>query len=306
MCCSADDALSLRPWVQPALDGVSASNQMNKPARGIPVPDVVAATRRLLSDGPLPVKELGGAARRPVPRGPGAALGHLARERAPLVQLPPRGCGSAPVGSSTRPSRTTWVGRRPRSTCTSWSAATCGRSAGHPADITTWSRVTRLGPVFASMSDELVIVDCEDGRRRYDVPGAPYVEGGEQPPSGCWRLRQRLALARGPRPHRRGGGASRWAGTNGGVGNTIFVDGFMAGLWWVRDGRIVMEVFAQLSRREQSELDARWLSSRRCSPASAKPLDARHGIACSGGRTVVLPGGRAGACVPYGARSGVL
>ena len=48
---------------------------------------------------------------------------------------------------------------------------------------------------------------------------------------------------------------SRWAGTNGGVGNTIFIDGFMAGLWWVREGRAVTEVFRKLSRREQDELD---------------------------------------------------
>ena len=48
---------------------------------------------------------------------------------------------------------------------------------------------------------------------------------------------------------------SRWAGTNGGVGNTVFVDGFMAGLWWVRDGRVVTEVFRKLSKREQDELD---------------------------------------------------
>ena len=44
------------------------------------------------------------------------------------------------------------------------------------ADMTTWSRVTRLGPVFAAMRDELVPVECEDGRTRYDVPGAPYAD----------------------------------------------------------------------------------------------------------------------------------
>src|SRR5688572_33378212 len=88
---TADDALVLRPWVQPALERVSASNQMNKPARRIPVPDVVAATRRLLSDGPLPVKELGKRLADEFPGIPGAALGHLSREHAPLVQLPPRG-----------------------------------------------------------------------------------------------------------------------------------------------------------------------------------------------------------------------
>ena len=41
---------------------------------------------------------------------------------------------------------------------------------------------------------------------------------------------------------------ARWSGTNGGVGHTIFVDGFMAGLWWVRDGRVVTDVFTKLSK----------------------------------------------------------
>jgi hypothetical protein len=45
------------------------------------------------------------------------------------------------------------------------------------ADMTTWSRVTRRGPVFAAIKDELVVVECEDGKRRYDVPGAPYADG---------------------------------------------------------------------------------------------------------------------------------
>ena len=47
----------------------------------------------------------------------------------------------------------------------------------------------------------------------------------------------------------------RWAGTNGGVGSTVFVDGFMAGLWWFRDGRVELDLFRPLSRAEQSDLD---------------------------------------------------
>ena len=43
---TADDALALRPWVQPALDKVSHSNQLNRSARDVPVADVVAETRR--------------------------------------------------------------------------------------------------------------------------------------------------------------------------------------------------------------------------------------------------------------------
>ena len=54
-----DDALCLRSWVQPALDQQSRSNQMNRPARHVPVDRLVAAARRHLADGALPVKRLG-------------------------------------------------------------------------------------------------------------------------------------------------------------------------------------------------------------------------------------------------------
>ncbi len=55
------------------------------------MPDVVAATRRLLGAGPLPVKELGDRLAEQFPACRRSALAHVARERVPLVQLPPRG-----------------------------------------------------------------------------------------------------------------------------------------------------------------------------------------------------------------------
>ena len=49
----------------------------------------------------------------------------------------------------------------------------------------------------------------------------------------------------------------RWAGPNGGVGHTVFVDGFMAGLWRRhRDGQIDLELFRGLTRAEAADLDA--------------------------------------------------
>ena len=48
----------------------------------------------------------------------------------------------------------------------------------------------------------------------------------------------------------------RWAGANGGIAHTVFVDGFMAGLWRVRDARVdVVELFRRLSRAERADLD---------------------------------------------------
>ncbi len=138
------------------------------------------------------------------------------------------------------------------------------------ADMTTWSRVTRLGPVFAAMRDELVPVECEDGRTRYDVPGAPYADGDTPAPGAAPR---RPTTTSGSRTR---SGAhivpdevrGRWAGTNGGVGCTVFVDGLMAGLWWNRAGRVELELFRDLTRAERADLDAEVLAHR----GPARPL----------------------------------
>ena len=45
-------------------------------------------------------------------------------------------------------------------------------------------------------------------------------------------------------------------GVNGGLCNTVFVDGWLEGLWRVEDGRpAIVELFRTLSRGEQAELD---------------------------------------------------
>lgn len=251
-----DDALSLRRWVQPALDQSSRSNQLNRPARDVPVPDVVAKTRRLLAEGPLPVKELGNRLAEAFPGVPGSALGHVARERAPLVQLPPRGLWQRSGGvvyqtvekHLGRPTAELDVRALVRRYLRAFGPATA-------ADMTTWSRVTRLGPVFASMADELEVLECEDGRRRYDVPGAPRVDGDVPAPVRLLGTYDNLWLSHADRSHVLTEDArTRWMGANGGSGQTVFVDGFMAGLWWWRAGRVEVDVPGTLTRQQRVEL----------------------------------------------------
>jgi hypothetical protein len=251
-----DDALSLRPWVQGMLDQQSASNQMSRPARGVPVDDLIATTRGLLEQGPLPAKQLGEQLAGVFEDVPAGALVHVARERVPMVQVPPRGLWKRSGGVVYqavenylgRPTNEPDVKELVRRYLRAFGPATA-------ADMTTWSRVTRLGPVFAEMQDELVAVECEDGRTRWDVPGAPYADGDTPAPVRLLGIYDNVFLSTANRDHivpvevR-----SRWAGTNGGVGHTVFVDGFMAGLWWVRDGRVVTDVFGELSKPQRREL----------------------------------------------------
>ena len=253
------DALTLRRWVQPALDQQSASNQMSRPARGVAVEELVATVRRLLEPGPLPVKQLGeqlaaGLPRRPG-RGPGARRPRTGADGAGRL---PEVCGSSPGACVyqtvenylDRPTTDLDVHELVRRYLRAFGPATA-------ADMTIWSRVTRLGPVFASMKEELIVVECEDGKVRYDVPGAPYAGGDVPAPVRLLGTYDNVWLSHANRDHivpveMR----SRWAGVNGGVGNTVFVDGFMAGLWWWREGRVDLEVFRTLSKAERAELDS--------------------------------------------------
>ncbi|MCW2847680.1 MAG: hypothetical protein JWR90_1654 [Marmoricola sp.] len=253
-----DDALSLRPRVQRMLDQQSASNQLSRPAQGVPTTDLVATARRLLEDGPLPVKRLGELLGEAFPDVPVAALVHAARERVPMVQVPPRGLWQR-SGGVVYQAVDTYLGRPSTEVDVEDLVRRYLRAFGPAtaADMTTWSRVTRLGPVFAAMRDELVEVECEDGTVRFDVPGAPYAAGGTHAPVRLLGIYDNVFLAHAKRERvvpvdiR-----ARWSGTNGGVGHTVFVDGFMAGLWWVRDGRVVTDLFRELSRGQWEELAA--------------------------------------------------
>jgi len=253
-----DDALMLRRWVQPALDQQSRSNQANRPAREVPVEDVVAAVVRVLEAGPLPVKELGERLAELFPGVPAAALTHVARERVPLVQLPPRGLWrrSGGVVYQTVESHLGRATSEPdvRSLVRRYLLAFGPATA---ADMTAWSRVTRLGPVFTAMRDELVEVRCEDGRLRYDVPGAPMADGTAPAPVRLLGTYDNVFLSHADRSHIATDEArARWMGVNGGVGRVLLVDGFMAGLWRLREGRVETELVRPLTSSQQAELEA--------------------------------------------------
>jgi len=252
-----DDALGLRPWVQPALDQQSRSNQNSRPARDVPVETLVAQVRHVLADGPLPVRVLGERLADAFPGVPPTALAHAARERAPLVQVPPRGLWQR-SGGVVYQTIERHLGRETTQVDLRELVPRYLRAFGPatPADMTTWSRVTRLGPVFASMREELVEVSCEDGRKRYDVPGAPYASADVEAPVRLLGTYDNLWLSHADRSHVVPDDVRpRWMGSNGGVASTVFVDGFMAGLWWWRDGRVVTELYRPLTRRQRSELD---------------------------------------------------
>ena len=149
-----DDAVALRPLVQPSARPGQRGNQNSRPARGVP-----AATRwrgasaeACWPTGPLPVKQLGERLGARCSRAcrPGA-LAHTARERVPLVQVPPRGLWGR-SGGVVYQTVETWLGRRSTTAVDGAELVRRYLRAFGPATAVGHDDVVagdRLGPVFA-------------------------------------------------------------------------------------------------------------------------------------------------------------
>jgi hypothetical protein len=257
---TAGDALQLRGWVQPALDRVSATNAAARPANHLSAADLDAVVRPLLADGPRTHAEIGAALAEVHPDVPIEALRQVARERLPLVQVPPRGLWrrSGAVISAYADSylSASFVPADVEALVERYLSAYGPATA---ADMTKWSLVTRLGPVFTAMAKDgrLETVTDEHGRTLYDVPGAPLAEDDLDVPVLLLGKYDNLFLSHAdrdriaPEPARK-----RWMGSNGGVASTLFLDGLLAGLWRVVDDRAVVEPFATPTKAQQRAIDA--------------------------------------------------
>ncbi len=124
------------------------------------------------------------------------------------------------------------------------------------ADMTAWSGVTRLGPVVRAMED-LVRHQDEDGRELVDVADGELADEDVPAPvrllggyDNVW-----LSHARRDRvtePAKR----EAWMGPNGAQAMSVYVDGWLEGLWRLEEGRVrVVELLRPLTRAEQVELE---------------------------------------------------
>jgi hypothetical protein len=246
-----DDAVMLRPWTQPVLDKVLRNHAPADPER------VRRAVADVLTEGPVGQKELSAAVGDALPDLPTGDRAVVARGLVPLVQLPPRGTWKG-SGGLVYEDVVRWVGRplaEPdvEAVVRRYLAAFGPSSA---ADVTAWSGVTRLGPVLAAMAD-LERHEDEAGKVLYDVPSGVIEDEDSPAPARLLGTYDNLWLSHAARdrvtdPTKR----TRWMGANGGVAMTLFVDGWLEGLWRVADDRVeVIELFRELTKRERSDLD---------------------------------------------------
>jgi hypothetical protein len=246
---TAEGALWLRPWLQESLDKQLRNRVPVEPAR------VREVAREILADGPIDQREL---SERLAARLPGSAsdLWVVARVTMPLVQLPPRGTwgGSGGIvlddlerwtgGTLDEPTTEDVVRRYLRA----FGPATAG-------DIGYWSGVSGLRPVVTRM-DDLVRHEDEQGKELFDVADGELADEDVPAPVRLLGTYDNVWLSHAGRD-RVTGAASRgnWMGANGGVACTVFVDGWLTGLWRLVDGRVtVVDLFRDLTPAERDEL----------------------------------------------------
>jgi hypothetical protein len=252
------DALTLRSFTQTRL---TKSVRGADWGRGFPsekYDELAARTRAAVAGGPLPVKQLGEVLAETYPDRSPSDCGNLAKSLVPLVQLPPRGLWKQ-SGGQVYDTVESWLGAplaHPdpaeivRRYLSAYGPAT-------PADVTTWSGATGIREVFKGLGDELVVLQDEAGKPLWDLAEASRAGGDEPAPVRLFGKYDNVWLSHSGRdrvttPEKR----KRWMGLNGGVGATVFVDGWLEGLWWqTESGAIDAELFRGLTAQERAELD---------------------------------------------------
>lgn len=247
---TAAHAAWLRPWLQESLDKQLFNRASVPPER------VRAVATELLADGPLEQRELSERLAAQLP-GSAADLWVVARVTMPLVQLPPRGTWGGGGGIVLDDlERWTGVGLGEPTTEDVVRAYLRAFGPSSAADVGYWSGVSGLRPAIRRM-DDLVRHEDEDGKELFDLADGELADEEAFAPVRLLGKYDNLWLSHAARD-RVTGPASRgnWMGANGGVASTIFVDGWLTGLWRPVDGRVtVVDLFRDLTPPERDELD---------------------------------------------------
>jgi hypothetical protein len=239
---------------------VSGSNQASRPARHLTTEQLDAVVRPFLGDRAEHHQEIGRRLAVAFPGVPEPALRHVSRERLPLLQVPPRGLWKRSGGVVyayadrylDRPSAEPDVEDLVLRYLTAYGPATA-------ADMTKWSMVTRLAPVFTTMarSGRLTTYVGANGQTLYDVPDGPLADEDLDLPATLLGTYDNLFLAHADRSRIAPDEARKaWMGANGGTGHTLFLDGLLSGLWRIVDRRVVVEPLRRLTKVEAEQVEA--------------------------------------------------
>ncbi|MER6415071.1 winged helix DNA-binding domain-containing protein [Streptomyces humidus] len=253
---TADDCLTLRPFVQPARD--RELTYFRKGLDGVDLERLAALARDLVEAEPRTMAQLREALRAVWPDADPSALAVAARCSLPLVQVTPRGLW----GRSGQVALTTaehWLGRAAGPAPAPEDVVLRYLAAFGPAsvkDMQTWAGLTRLRPAFERLRPRLLVFRDERGVELFDLPDAPRPDPDTPAPPRFLPEYDNLLLSHADRARvvppeylgrsRQGNQAHR----------TLLVDGFLAGVWRTEPDALVVETFAALTAAQRRDVAA--------------------------------------------------
>jgi hypothetical protein len=255
---TADDALAIRPLVQPVLDAELVRHPEHGPRlRGVDLSAALAAGRDLLADRPLTTTELRAALAERFPELDAPAAAYACRCLLALVQVPPRGLWGR-SGTVRLTPLEAWVGRSLDAAASLDDLVRRYLAAFGPAtvaDVAAWSRLTGLRPVLERLRHELVTFRDERGRELFDLPDAPRPDPETPAPPRFLPEYDNVVLSHADRGRFAFGGMRVGFGTVEGLGHGgVLHDGRFVGLWRVEEGALVVRHPVPLAPAARSEL----------------------------------------------------
>lgn len=254
---TAQDALALRPLVQPARDREVAA--FRKGLVGVDLERLSGLAREFVEAGPpRTMGEIRAELLREWPDADPQALAVAARCRLPLVQVTPRGVWgrSGQVRLTTVES---WLGRPAGAAQPLDEVVLRYLGAFGPAsvkDMQTWAGLTRLREAFERLRPALAVFRDENGVELFDLPDAPRPAADTPAPPRFLPEFDNLLLSHADRtrvvPAELKGRS--WTGNQAHC--TLLVDGFLAGLWRLDGAALTVELFGTVSARVREEIVA--------------------------------------------------
>ncbi|EHR48699.1 hypothetical protein SacmaDRAFT_0393 [Saccharomonospora marina XMU15] len=257
---AASDALPLRTLTQPIMETDLRGNTTFTPKlAGVDLDELAATARESLLAAPLNTAALGEALSRRWPDHDPKALVYAARNRLPLVQVPPRGVW----GRSGRPTYATadsWLRQAPRRDLDLAGVVLRYLAAFGPAtvrDVQTWCGLTRLGEVVERLRPRLRTFRDEDGRELFDLPEAPRPDADTPAPPRFVPEFDNLLFSHADRTRVLSDEDRQRIKTKNAVAPGVFlVDGFVSGRWKLRQSVLEVEPFRPLSKRNSTAIEA--------------------------------------------------
>ncbi|WP_405900623.1 winged helix DNA-binding domain-containing protein [Streptomyces sp. NBC_00727] len=228
---TAEDALTLRPLVQPARD--RELGIFRKRLTGVDLDRLRELSRAYVEETPRTPKEVRTRLLTEWPDADPQALSTAARCLLPLVQVTPRGLWGVSGGVALTTAER-WLGREGEEATDIEDAVLRYLGAFGPAsvkDMQTWAGLTRLKEVFERLRPRLVTFRDEHGVELFDLPDAPRPAEDTPAPPRFLPEFDNVLLGHADRTRVIPAPLKGLNGVGNQVYGSVLVDGFFAAVW---------------------------------------------------------------------------